>query len=189
MNSRLVAEAILVVAAKKEIPVTKLKLMKLAYYVQGYHFAATGTPAFDEKILAWEHGPVIRELYDTYPGNVVLPFNSAFDVYSQLKQSVIDVIEFVVEKLGSYGAWNLVQKTHVESPWRNHLVDGRADNGVITLEELSAYFSDELDGIHCRQLAAVLDRADKVLSAGSIELPSSVQSDDEFLSWVRGFKK
>lgn len=47
-------------------PITHLKLQKLLYYAQGTHLAISGVPLFDENILAWEHGSVVREVYDKY---------------------------------------------------------------------------------------------------------------------------
>ena len=43
--------------------ISNLKLQKLVYYAQGFHLAISGEPLFDEKIMAWEHGPVIPQLY------------------------------------------------------------------------------------------------------------------------------
>ena len=42
---------------------THMKLQKLLYYMQGYHVAALGQPLFSEAIEAWEHGPVVREVW------------------------------------------------------------------------------------------------------------------------------
>lgn len=40
-----------------------MKLQKLFYCAQGGHVAAHGTKLFSEKIVAWTHGPVVREVY------------------------------------------------------------------------------------------------------------------------------
>ncbi len=46
--------------------VSNLKLQKLLYYSQGFHLALFNRPLFEEDILAWEHGPVVREVYRRY---------------------------------------------------------------------------------------------------------------------------
>ena len=46
--------------------ISNLKLQKLCYYGQGFHLAFYGTRLFPNKIEAWTHGPVIRELYQAY---------------------------------------------------------------------------------------------------------------------------
>ena len=46
--------------------ITNLKLQKLLYYAQGCVMALTDEPLFDEDIQAWEHGPVVPEIYHKY---------------------------------------------------------------------------------------------------------------------------
>jgi uncharacterized phage-associated protein len=44
-----------------------MKLQKLVYFAYGWYYAYFDQPPlFQEKILAWRHGPVVRELYDRY---------------------------------------------------------------------------------------------------------------------------
>ncbi len=43
--------------------ITQLKLQKLMYIAQGIHLALYDAPLFKEEIEAWQHGPVVRELY------------------------------------------------------------------------------------------------------------------------------
>ena len=44
-------------------PVDQLKLYKLVYYAHAWHLANYGEPLFDEDIQAWQHGPVVSDLY------------------------------------------------------------------------------------------------------------------------------
>ena len=40
--------------------ISNMKLQKLLYYCQGFHLASfEGAALFDEKVEAWEHGPVV----------------------------------------------------------------------------------------------------------------------------------
>lgn len=192
VKSQLVAEAILCAAAGRNVEVTKLKLLKLLYYVQGYHYAATDSPAFEEPILAWRHGPVVRCIYDTYPSDyLLLQPNLELDLAALIPDSVLRVVDFVMDKLGHMDPWALVYKTHAESPWLSHvdLVSRTVDNGEITKMELMTHFKKELDAAHGRQLAVLLDRAERAAAKESIRLPDSIQSDDEFVAWVRSMKK
>ncbi|MEQ1723474.1 MAG: type II toxin-antitoxin system antitoxin SocA domain-containing protein, partial [Pseudobdellovibrio sp.] len=49
-----------------ESPITNLKLQKLLYYAQGVAFGRANIKLIKEPLLAWEHGPVIRECYDNH---------------------------------------------------------------------------------------------------------------------------
>ena len=42
---------------------TPMKLLKLVYYAHGWHLGLWNMPLIEEKIEAWEYGPVVRELY------------------------------------------------------------------------------------------------------------------------------
>lgn len=46
--------------------ISNLGLQKLLYYVQGYYIACFNKPLFEENILAWDHGPVVKEVYEEY---------------------------------------------------------------------------------------------------------------------------
>ena len=46
--------------------ISHLKLQKLLYYSQGVSLALRNQPLFNNKILAWAHGPVVREVWEYY---------------------------------------------------------------------------------------------------------------------------
>ena len=49
--------------------ITNMKLQKLLFYAQSAFLAIKGVPLFNNNILAWEHGPVIPEIYDKFKIN------------------------------------------------------------------------------------------------------------------------
>lgn len=51
--------------------ITQLKLQKLMYIAQGIHLALYDKPLLKEEIEAWQHGPVVRELYNEFKGNLL----------------------------------------------------------------------------------------------------------------------
>ena len=46
--------------------ISNLKLQKLLYYAQGIHLALNGQPLYPERIEAWQHGPVVPEIYHAF---------------------------------------------------------------------------------------------------------------------------
>ena len=44
-----------------------LRVQKLLYYVQGWSLGINDVPMFSERIEAWAHGPVVRDLYAAPP--------------------------------------------------------------------------------------------------------------------------
>lgn len=54
---------------KKE-PLTVWKLQKLLYYCQAWSLVWNEKPLFKEPIFAWASGPVVREVYEKYKGQL-----------------------------------------------------------------------------------------------------------------------
>jgi len=87
------------------------KLHKLLYYVQGWHLAEHGEPAFEEEISAWEMGPVVADLWaDEKHGRPQRP-------PTEVPATVLDTIEMVVDRYGAMSGRSLEEKTHREAPW------------------------------------------------------------------------
>ncbi len=96
--------------------ISNLKLQKLLYYVQGFHLAIHGKPLFEEDILAWEHGPVVKEVYRAFSqhGSNAIPVP---DEEVDLTQKEKDLITEVWKVYGQFSAWRLRDMTHSEKPW------------------------------------------------------------------------
>lgn len=98
--------------------VTQMKLQKLLYYAQGYYLAEYGEPLFKEKIYAWEHGPVVKEVYDVYKiygRNEIIDYNTENNVDTEY----LPFLSKIYDRFGKYTAYELRNKTHSESPWKN----------------------------------------------------------------------
>lgn len=123
---------------------TLLKLLKLLYYSEGCYLALHhGERLFDEKIVAWEHGPVVEEVYHAYPDpyNLVLTDQDRNDAYKIAKEDQ-DLLEQVFNIFGKYSAWALRDKTHNETPWLEATHNGQCVNGEINQQTMQKYFSE-----------------------------------------------
>ena len=116
--------------------ISNLKLQKLLYYAQGCTLALTGEPLFDDEILAWEHGPVVPEIYHKYKknGSNGIPYDSNFD-YRSLDPRTAAILEEVYQEFCQYSAWKLRNMTHQETPWKK-----TKKNDVISNELIKDYF-------------------------------------------------
>ena len=125
------------------IDLSKLKLQKLLYYAQGYYTAMFNKPLFEENIEAWEHGPVVREIYDAlkHIEGIYIPTNTyamSDSEISLLDKDAKELIEDVFSVMGQYSAWKLRERTHNETPWENNYEKGQ--NKLIPLEDIKSYF-------------------------------------------------
>lgn len=123
---------------------SRLKLLKLLYYVQGYHLAMFETPIFDEKIEAWLHGPVVPEVWKwaiNY-GDEQMQSEALDD--EQIKRlglhpQQIKLVEEVLEIYNKYSAYGLRDKTHTEMPWLAAYEKDK--NNEITKDSLKDFFA------------------------------------------------
>jgi len=100
--------------------ISNLKLQKLLYYAQGSFLAVYGEPLFDDKIMAWQHGPVVESVYREYKanGSEGIPFEDDFD-FSSFTTEENELLTEVYNVFGQYSAWKLRNMTHNEAPWKN----------------------------------------------------------------------
>ena len=118
--------------------ISNLKLQKLLYYCQGTYLALKNSPLFNNSIEAWEHGPVIPDVYHKYKeyGSDHLPIPEGEDFTPiTSKNEIKDIIDDVYNVYGQYSAWRLRDMTHSEPPWRD-----TPRNEEITHEKLKEYF-------------------------------------------------
>lgn len=141
--------------------ISNLELQKILYYIQAAFLVEKNKSCFGEKILAWEYGPVIREVYDEYKvcGRSRIPrqneskkpvFNfETFEVkLKSVSLNIDEMDKIIINKiLDAYSdvtdPFELVRKTHSEDPWKK----GRA-SGVISEDDMKVYYSNNLDKLY-----------------------------------------
>jgi uncharacterized phage-associated protein len=120
--------------------ISNLKLQKLCYYAQGFHLAMFDEPLFPDSIVAWEHGPVVPEVYEEYRGHggkaIPVPTDVDFGVLSEQAQ---DLMREVWDTCGQFSAWKLRNLTHAEPPWAK-----TKRGAVISPDLMREYFKTQL---------------------------------------------
>ena len=118
---------------------TNMKLQKLLFYAQSAFLAIKGVPLFNNNILAWEHGPVIPEIYDKFKinGNKGITEYNENDLKDISKDDVNLLID-VYNLFGEYSAWGLRNLTHSENPWKS-----TKRNDVITIDKMANTFKEK----------------------------------------------
>lgn len=113
-------------------------IQKLCYYSQAMYLAVYGEPLFDEKISAWENGPVIEEVYKTYRYNN--PFiNLKSNSISDKEEKILKVVNSVY---GYKTPEELIKSTHTEEPWKQYeeVAKDRNNNPEIDIETMKNYY-------------------------------------------------
>lgn len=142
----------------KNYGISNLKLQKILYLVQAYFLISNdGNPCFNERIEAWEFGPVVPEAYDEYKqyGSGNIPRIKSYfvlnpkDAWNTTRVEFCDNtilpedkqrIDKVVDEFADYSATDLVALTHNQSPWIDAYVPYQ--NNEITLDAIRRYFNE-----------------------------------------------
>lgn len=138
-------------------PVTHLKLQKLLYYVVARYLKETDTLLIEERINKWQFGPVVKSVYHQFKlygqSSIVKPsaylvshdvFNLRFADTEEINMNLDQisdfnvVVTFVLDKLMGNTAFELVDRTHKESAWRDF------EREILRAEEDLYYTPDEL---------------------------------------------
>lgn len=116
--------------------ISNLKLQKLLYYAQGCMLLHSGKPLFEDPIVAWPHGPVVRDVYRRYQyyGSRGI---SAIPEYPKLSADTIAVLVSVYNHFARFSAWALANLTHKETPWLT-----AKPNEVIPTATIEEYFAN-----------------------------------------------
>jgi uncharacterized phage-associated protein len=142
----------------KEYNVSNLKLQKILYFIQAYFLTQTEDkmPCFEEKIEAWDFGPVVPTAYHEYKqyGSADIPRISFFYDFAIDEKFHIKRVEYVddeisaedkqlidkmIDKLADYSTTTLVSITHNQAPWRDAYSQGK--NTVITTDAIRRYYN------------------------------------------------
>jgi len=151
------------------------KLHKLLYYCQGHHVATFGTPLFEERISAWDMGPVVGELWY---GEKTSGRSAAA---RQLDEGELNTVGYVLSRYGALTGQDLESLTHSERPWRLANAYRQSHGSArIEIDWIRDYFAAEGRGGEQDDDDVVLDSADVAewLRGASERRGDPVGSDD-----------
>lgn len=102
--------------------INHLKLQKLIYYVDAWHYAILEQPLIRDEFEAWMHGPVVRRVWDFYKGESCL-YNDItvadpLDIGTIVNEEQVEVINDILDEYGNKTAYHLECLTHSEKPWK-----------------------------------------------------------------------
>ena len=146
MDAKTVANYMIYIMSDAFDDLTNMKINKLLYYAQGHYLCKFGKTLFDDKIEAWDHGPVVPAVYYAYKDYGDRPINN-YDLgaISEITPEAEEILYGVARKYGKYTASALRNKTHaVGSPWDQVYQANRANN-VIPLSVIQAFFETQGD--------------------------------------------
>lgn len=143
-------------AAQENMPITQMKLMKLVYIGYGWVYAILDEKLFEESIQAWQHGPVIKSVYNEFKhhgSNAITSHAVEFDLetltmstpkISKKDSDILVILEKVWEVYKHFSASALREKTHEQgTPWKN-VFQHDIHNIDIKNEEIKSHFVEKI---------------------------------------------
>jgi uncharacterized phage-associated protein len=128
--------------------ISNMKLQKLLYFAQGHSLARFGEPLFRDPIEAWEHGPVVRDVYVKYRGygnRPIMP--EPGDTRPDFGEDGNCLLWNVLCEYGQFSASKLRDMTHEQGrAWDRVYREGEkrvVDVGEIALDFEDAYLDGE----------------------------------------------
>ena len=115
---------------------TSLKLQKLLYLAQGWSYVWDNRPLFHDEFEAWQYGPVNAEVYNYFKrfGRNEIPEYEGLN--SRMDKDSRETLDAVWDKYCSYSAFELVELTHRQEPWKN----AYNRRGTIKNSDIKLYF-------------------------------------------------
>ena len=115
---------------------TSLKLQKILYFAQGWSFVWDNKPLFAETFEAWQYGPVNPKIYNYFKkyGRNEIPKKEEILYVTDVESE--ETMEAVWNNYGDYNAFELVEMTHEQTPWK----EAYENNTCITNEDIKQYF-------------------------------------------------
>jgi uncharacterized phage-associated protein len=168
---------------------TRMKLLKLAYYAQVWSLVWDRAPLFADAIEAWDDGPVVRNLWIERKHATIPPKGNPDALSPAQKATVREVLRFYGHHDGDW----LSALTHRETPWlkaRAGTPRGAQCSTVISHKALLEYYGN-IGEIKPKQLTKEYDRGLHLLVNLAPEEINAIfddTADDEdgaqFTSWL-----
>lgn len=137
-----VAEYVIKYSTLKGTPVSNLRLQKVLYFIQAEFMVSTNNVCFNDKIEAWDLGPVVPTVYRKYKifGASSIPVDNK-DNENVIKNKDVKMINETIDNCNKYSTSTLVEITHNQDPWIK--ARGSYLSKVISPKSLYEYFKEE----------------------------------------------
>lgn len=136
-KSLAVADYILKKQHDRQMTLTPMQVIKLAYIAHGFCLGVFSRALLDERVEAWPYGPVVRSIYYAVAGSsqAVKKIQGAPNDFPFTEEER-QILDYVCEQYGQLSGLTLSEVTHrKETPWS------------ITMEQIGGYYptiSDDL---------------------------------------------
>jgi uncharacterized phage-associated protein len=149
------------------------------FYAAGEFAALTGDQLFPEPIEAWDHGPVIYDMWRTYrqyEGEAAIVDPERGDA-TKLNALENGCVEAALEKCGERTGTDLIESTHREPAWKETYMPGQTRTEIPAALIVSTFRAKKRERRHPTRRASPAVRTTKAshTPAGKTFTSSRVQ--------------
>lgn len=117
-DARQIANWFITRAAQDGRALSIMSLLKLAYISHGWHLEMRGQPLFENRIEAWQYGPVIPDVYNEFRPQGVNATQIAPTFSAPNDVPTSELLEQIYQIYGKMSPFQLSELTHVPGgPW------------------------------------------------------------------------
>ena len=145
-DARAVANEVIRLAHARPVPITNLEVLKLIYFAHGFMLALNNQRLFWQNVVAWPHGPVVIDVYES------LKVYGRHPITEQIQMPGLTPVGGIAEStighsyrnMKKYSTRRLVGISHdPQGPWHK-VWHGFGQNHVISNEMIKDYFDSLL---------------------------------------------
>lgn len=138
-----IADFIICLAQENGDLITNLKLQKLLYYAQAWFLVNNNNQKlFNDDIVAWQYGPVVRAVYERYQSFGRKPINIECNIHTDFEDLSVEVKNYLrefCENFLRFSATELVGMTHQELPWNEAVRKGQGS--IISTDTMFDFYT------------------------------------------------
>lgn len=128
-DAREVGNFVIFLARDAGRPLTQMALLKLIFYSHGWHLALNNQPLFRQPVEAWQHGPVVKVVWDAFKDygkkpidrfaeRLELTTGELLPLPHRLHKDDESLVSYVYSSYASKSAFELSDLSHVKGgPW------------------------------------------------------------------------
>lgn len=127
------SQYIIIQCSKSGRPVTNLKLNKILYFIQKEFLSNKRRAIFNNKIEAWQDGPVVPDVYKKYKCYKSNPIN----IFVKSPKIMVEdkmIIDGIIERFKGWSDYKLSIYSQAETAWIKHYQI--RDNKTIPLNDI-----------------------------------------------------
>ncbi|MDP1964307.1 MAG: DUF4065 domain-containing protein [Reyranella sp.] len=160
-DARAIANALLSFGDRTDLPISPLKLQKLIYFTHGHSWRTRGTGLVFNRFQAWDHGPVVKVVYDAFKDLGFRPIrrratwtNFAAGGIEPATATLLDEeMECIQQSMTIYGPVNadiLSRLSHAAGgPWDTvRKNSAQFPDGIIPQQLIEDYFINKFKELH-----------------------------------------